>query len=223
MAEAIVFNAELRDRAGKGAARAVRRAGRVPAVVYGNKIDPLMISLEPVQLAMQLRKTAFFSTVFRLKVNGEEHRVLARDVQFDPVSDRPLHVDFLRFGEGASVTVEIPVQFRNADASPGIKRGGVLNIVRRTLELACPPDAIPETIVIDLTGLEIGTSIHISAVTLPEGVKPTINRDFTIATIAAPSAVKTEAAEAAAAAAAAGETEPEETPEAGGGGETPAA
>ncbi len=216
MAEAIVFNAELRDRAGKGAARAVRRAGRIPAVVYGNKIDPLMISLEPVQLTMQLRKAAFFSTVFRVQVDGQEYRVLARDVQFDPVTDRPLHVDFLRFGEGATVSVEIPVQFRNPEASPGIKRGGVLNIVRREVELACPPESIPEVIEIDLTGLEIGASIHISDVKLPEGVKPTIARDFTIATIAAPSAVKSEAQEAAAAGA------DEEAPEApaGGGGES---
>ncbi len=194
MADIIVLNAEIRDRAGKGAARAVRREGRVPAVIYGNKIDPLMISLEPVELMMQLRKASFYSSVFEVKVANDLHRVLARDVQFDPVTDRPLHVDFMRFSADTIVTVDVPVVFLNEETNPGIKRGAVLNIVRRELELECPADRIPEVIEVDLTGFDIGDSIHISAVNLPEGVKPTItDRDFTIATIAAPSSVRSEA------------------------------
>ncbi len=198
MAKVNVLEAEIRERAGKGAARATRRAGRIPAVIYGNKTEPVMISVEPIEFNKELNTPGFFGRVFEITVGKEKMRVLPRDVQFHPVNDRPLHVDFLRFSADTRVNVEVTVDFQNEEASPGLKRGGVLNIVRRELELVCAPDTIPETVVVDLTGLEIGDSIHFSQVSLPEGVESVItDRDFTIATIAAPSAVKSEAAEGA--------------------------
>ena len=204
MTEVHSLGTEPRDRAGKGAARATRRAGRVPAVVYGNKEPATLISLEPKALVRELHKTGFFATLFDLQIAGRPERVLPRDVQFDPVTDQPLHVDFLRVGAGTKVRVDVPVIFRNDLASPGIKRGGVLNIVRHELALICAADSIPPSIEIDLTGLEIGDSVHISMIKLPDNVTPAIaERDFTIATIAPPTAQKMEAAEAAAAAAAA--------------------
>jgi len=204
MAQHTVLAAELRERAGKGAARATRRAGRVPAVIYGNKMQPVMISVDPVQLRQEVRRAGFFGRVFEIPVGKETYRVLPRDVQFDPLSDRPIHADFMRFAADTRIRVDVAVLFLNDLASPGLKRGGVLNVVRRSIELVCSPENIPESIQIDLTGLEIGDSIHISHVKLPEGVASAItDRDFTIATIASPSVVKAEAAEAAAAAAAA--------------------
>jgi len=195
--------AQLRDRAGKGAARATRREGRVPAVIYGNKQNPVMISLDPVQLRKELNSGSFFTRIYEISAGENTERVLPRDVQFHPVSDAPLHVDFMRFGAKTKFNVEVLVIFENEDDSPGIKRGGVLNVVRHTIELRCSPDNIPEHIEIDLTGLDIGDGVHISNVTLPEGVEPTItDRDFTIATIAAPTVVQDEDAEAAAGAAA---------------------
>ena len=194
----------LRDRAGKGAARQSRREGFVPAVIYGDKQDPTLIKLQPVELMKQLRKTGFFTTLFDLKVGDKTERVLPRDVQFDPVSDKPIHADFLRVSATSTITVNVPVVFRNETASPGIKRGGVLNIVRHEIAFNCRVDSIPHAIEIDLTGADIGDSIHISSVKLPDGAKPVIDRDFTVATIGAPSAVKSEAAEAAEAAATAG-------------------
>ncbi|MEQ8193524.1 MAG: 50S ribosomal protein L25/general stress protein Ctc, partial [Rhodospirillales bacterium] len=193
MPEAVVLQAEARDRAGKGAARATRRAGRVPAVIYGNKQTPLMLSLDPVELQQQLNRPGFFAHIFELKVNGDAHRVLARDVQFDPVTDRALHVDFMRFSANTRIEVAVAVHFLNEEASPGLKTGGVLNIVRHEVELDCSPENIPEFLTVDLTGLEIGDSVHISSVTLPEGVRPTItDRDFTVATIAAPTVMTAE-------------------------------
>lgn len=198
MAEYTVLAAESRERAGKGAARATRRAGRIPAVIYGNKIAPETISIDFFQLRQEIGKPGFFGHVFEISVDGKTQRVLPRDVQFDPLSDRPLHVDFLRFSADTRVNVEVTVLFLNEEASPGLKRGGVLNVVRREIELVCSPENIPESIEIDLTGLDIGDSVHFSAVTLPEGVTSVItDRDFTIATIAAPSVMKEEAAEAA--------------------------
>lgn len=194
---------ESRERAGKGAARAVRRSGRIPAVVYGARQDPALISLDPRDLMRELERTGFFARLFDLAIGGKKERALARDVQFDPVTDRPIHVDFLRVSDDTTLKVEVPVVFLNQGVSPGLKRGGVLNIVRHEIELICRADAIPAKLEGDLTGLDIGDSLHISMIPLPAGVKPTIARDFTVATIAAPSAVKAEAAEAAAAAAAA--------------------
>lgn len=187
MTEQTALKAERRPRAGKGAARATRRAGLIPAVIYGGRQDPLTIALEPKALLMRLGRPGFFNHIFEIEVDGEAHRVLPRDVQVDPVTDRPLHVDFLRFREDVAVTVTVPVVFVNEAASPGLKRGGVLNIVRHDVEVSCRPSDIPDEIRVDLTGWDIGDSIHISHVGLPETVRPTItDRDFTVATIAAP-------------------------------------
>lgn len=212
MTEVHTLAAQPRVRAGKGAARQTRREGRVPGVIYGNKQDPLMISLEPKELMRELQKAGFFATLFDVQLDGAKHRVLPRDVQFHPVTDKPIHVDFLRVAADTKVNVDVPVIFRNEAASPGLKRGGVLNIVRHEIELVCSADNIPHELVVDLTGLDIGDSVHISAIKLPEGVVPAISdRDFTVATIVAPSAQKGEAegavaAEAAAAAAPAAPT-----------------
>lgn len=189
MANVINFPAEKRDRAGKGAARATRRAGRVPGVIYGNKQDPVMISLDPVELWKQVSTPGFFGRVYEIEVAGAAHRVLPRDLQLDPITDRPIHVDFMRFSANTRVNVDVVVHFLNEEDCPGIRRGGVLNVVRHEVELHCAPDNIPEYLEADLSEADIGDSIHISAVKLPEGVEPTItDRDFTIATIAAPSA-----------------------------------
>jgi len=202
--------AELRERAGKGAARATRRAGRVPAVVYGNKATPTLISLEPRELDRELHKAGYYTTLFDLEVDGKSERVLPRDVHFDPVTDRPIHVDFMRVTDKTRVHVHVPVAFKNEGLSPGIKRGGVLNIVRHDIDVFCQAGEIPNVIVIDVEGLEIGDSVHISMVKLPAGVKPAIaERDFTIATIAPPTVHTTEAEETAAAAAAAAAAAPE--------------
>lgn len=188
--------AEPKERAGKGAARAARRDGRIPGVIYGAKKSPVMITLDPQEVHREIRGGGFFTTLFDIKVNGGNERVLARDLQQHPVSERPLHIDFLRVSTSTVVVVEVPCNFINDEESPGIKRGGVLNVVRHTLELSCRADAIPNEIEIDLTGLDIGDSVHISQIDLPEGVTPTItDRDFTVASVAAPSVVKEEAAE----------------------------
>ncbi len=204
MAEVQSLKVSPRERAGKGAARAARRAGLVPAVVYGNKQPPALVTLEPKELVRQISRSAYYVTLFDIDVGGKKERVIPRDVQFDPVTDRPIHADFMRVNANTKLTVDVPVHFRNHDAAPGIKRGGVLNIVRHEVELVCSPENIPQSIDIDLTGLDIGDGVHISMVTLPEGVRPYItDRDFTIATVAAPSAIRMEAQEAAEAAAAA--------------------
>jgi large subunit ribosomal protein L25 len=209
MVEAVKIAAQPRERAGKGAARATRRAGRVPAVIYGEKQPPQLIDLDPKELTMQIQKAgqSFFTRVFDVQLNGGAVRVLPRDVQLHPVTDRPEHVDFMRVGANTRIRVSIPVEFVNRDKSPGLKRGGVLNVVRHAIEVYCTVDNIPQIITIDLDGLDIGDSIHISAVKLPQGVRPTITtRDFTVAAVAAPSVLKSpeeEAAEAAAKAAAA--------------------
>ncbi|MBT3557657.1 MAG: 50S ribosomal protein L25/general stress protein Ctc [Rhodospirillales bacterium] len=190
MVETTSVVAELRDRAGKGAARATRRAGRVPAVIYGNKQDPVMISLEPIQLTKELGSGYFYTRIYEIEAGDKKERVLPRDVQFHPVTDVPMHVDFMRFGPKTKFDVEVSVEFINEEECPGLKQGGVLNIVRHSVDLRCSPDAIPESITADLTGYEIGDSLHISEITLPEGVTPTItDRDFTVATIAAPTVV----------------------------------
>lgn len=185
MSELIALKASARPRAGKGAARQARREGNVPAVIYGDNKDPETIALEYNMLWKQVLKGHFTSTAFELDVDGKKHIVLARDVQVCPIRDTPLHVDFIRVGKDGVIRVSIPVKFVNELLSPGLKRGGVLNIVRHDVEVYCPYDKIPQQFEIDLTGYEIGKSIHISAVPLPERVSPVIkNRDFTIATIA---------------------------------------
>ena len=200
MPEITTLNAEPRTQAGKGAARAMRRAGRVPGIIYGENKEPVMISLEPRELSRVLANRGFFATLIDVKVDGTVHRTLPRDVQLHPATDAPMHVDFMRVGGHAQVTVTVPVVFVNPEISPGIRRGGILNIVRHGIELSCPVDNIPDQLVVELNGLEIGDSIHISRVIVPEGCRPTIaERDFTIASIAASSAVREEAAAAAAA------------------------
>jgi large subunit ribosomal protein L25 len=184
MAEAIELKAWARQGSGKGGARAVRREGRVPGILYGDRLEPQTIAVDHCAITQQFHTGHFQSTVFVLDVEGKKTRVIPRAVQLDPVRDFPIHVDFLRLGKDALVTVEVPVRFLNEAASPGLKRGGVLNIVRHEIPVRCPADAIPDHFEVDLTGLEIGDSVHISAVKLPEGVRPTITeRNFTVATI----------------------------------------
>jgi large subunit ribosomal protein L25 len=200
MSEQLTLPAETRDRAGKGASRALRRDGRVPAVVYGEKKEPLSIHVEEKALMKMLNSGHFMNSIVMVEVGGKANRTLPKAVDFHPVSSRPVHVDFLRIGEHSKVTVAVPVRFDNEDDAPGLKRGGVLNVVQHELELVCDAAHIPGEIHIDLTGLEIGDSIHISQVSLPEGTAPAIDdRDFTIATVVAPSAMKSEEEEAAAA------------------------
>ncbi len=184
MSEVVELKASVRERVGKGAARAIRREGNVPAVIYGDKKAPEPITLDYIEVFKQLNTGQFMSTVYELDVAGKKTSVLAKDFQIDPVTDIPLHVDFLRIGKGTKVSVSVSVDFINDEESPGLKRGGALNIVRHELEITCAPNAIPNIITVDLTGLEIGASVHISDISLPEGVTSTISdRDFTIATI----------------------------------------
>jgi large subunit ribosomal protein L25 len=198
MSDQLTLSAEARERAGKGASRALRREGRVPAVIYGDNQEPVMVHVEEKALNKLLGTGHFMNSVVMVDVGGKAARTLPKDVAFHPVSDRPLHVDFMRIGEHSSVHVEVPVIFQNEDASPGIKRGGVLNVVRHQLELVCDAANIPDDVIVDLTGTEVGDTIHISHVKLPEGAKSAIeDRDFTIATIVAPSALKRSDAEAA--------------------------
>ena len=191
MSEQLTLSAEARDRAGKGASRALRREGRVPAVIYGNNEEPQSIHVEEKLLNKLLGTGHFFNSVVMVEVNGKAVRTLPKDVAFHPVTDRPLHADFLRVSEHATVNVNVPVRFENEDSAPGLKKGGVLNVVRHDVELIVDAANIPEDVVVDLKGFEVGDSIHISAVTLPKGAKTAIDdRDFTIATIVAPSALK---------------------------------
>ena len=193
MSDTLTLPAETREQAGKGASRALRREGRVPAVVYGGKEDPVTIHVEEKLLIKQLGTGHFFNSIVEVEVGGKKLRTLPKDVAFHPVTDRPLHVDFLRLSADSTVNVAVPVLFINEEASPGLKRGAVLNIVRHELELICESDKIPEDIQIDVTGLDIGASIHISHVVLPAGSKSAItDRDFTIATIVAPSGLRSE-------------------------------
>jgi large subunit ribosomal protein L25 len=188
MSDVVSLAAELRGRAGKGGARENRRAGRIPAIIYGNKQQPVMIALDGTELLKHLRRPGFMAHVFEIIVDGARERVLPREVQHDPVSGKPLHVDFMRFSAETRIHVEIEVKFENEDKSPGLKKGGVLNVVHHTLDLICSPDAIPESLTIDLTGLELGDVIHADAIRLPEGVE--FGEDdphATIASITAPS------------------------------------
>jgi large subunit ribosomal protein L25 len=206
MSDQLTLSAETRDRAGKGASRAMRREGRVPAVVYGNKEEPLAIHVEEKALMKMLNTGHFMNSVVMIEHGAGTARTLPKDVQFHPVTDRPMHVDFLRISEHSKVHVNVPLRFVNEEGSRGLKRGGVLNTVRHELELICDAAEIPEEIEIDLAGLDIGDSLHISAITLPKGAESAItDRDFTIATIVAPSALKMDAEDAAAAEVAAAE------------------
>lgn len=188
MPDVVSLAAELRGRAGKGGARENRRAGRIPAVIYGNKQQPVLIAVDGTELLKHLRRPGFMTHVFEIAIDGARERVLPREVQHDPVSGKPLHVDFMRFSAETRIHVEVEVKFENEDKAPGLKKGGVLNIVHHTLDLICSPDAIPESLTVDLTGLELGDVIHADAIKLPEGVE--LGEDdpqATIASIAAPS------------------------------------
>jgi|SRR5579864_4835914 len=198
MSEQLTLPAEARDRAGKGASRALRREGRVPAVVYGEKNEPLSIHVEEKLLTKMLSTGHFMNSVIMIDYQGQPQRTLPKAVDFHPVTSRPIHVDFLRISEHTKVHVAVPVRFDNDEASPGLKRGGVLNVVQHELELVCDAAHIPSEIHIPLDGLDIGDSVHISEVNLPDGVLPANqDDDFTVATIVAPSAMKAEEEETA--------------------------
>lgn len=206
MATVQQMKASLRPKAGKGAARAARYSGRVPGVIYGESKPPVLVLLEHDDLKKRIYSGRFLTTLYELDVDGEKHRVIPRDFQLDAIKDLPMHVDFLRVSEGATIRVHIPVHVLNTDASPGVKRGGAVNIVTHTVEVVCPADAIPESIDVDITGLEISHSRHLSDVSLPPGLKVLGQADMTLVTIVPPSGYAEEmkaAAEAAAAAAAA--------------------
>ena len=191
MSEAKQLTAMARDRVGKGAARAVRRQGHVPAVIYGAGEPAEPIALDFSQTRRLIFDGGFLTTVFDIDVGGRTLRAIPRDYQLDPVKDFPLHVDFMRLAEGQTVTVEVPVHFVNQDDSPGLRRGGTLNIVRHTVELTVPADAIPDALDADVGALDINDALHISAITLPEGAQLTItDRDFTVVTIAVPAGFK---------------------------------
>ena len=196
MTDILSIAAQKRDRAGKGNARSLRGEGRVPAVIYGEKKDPESISIAINDVTKLYKTGRILSTLLDVDIDGKKHRVIARDVQLHPVRDTILHADFLRLGKGAKIAVEVPVRFLNEETCPGLKSGGVLNVVRYTVELNCPADNIPEDIELDLIEASMGDSLHISEVTLPNGCEPVISdRDFTIATIAAPAAIRSDAAE----------------------------
>ncbi|MEQ8306469.1 MAG: 50S ribosomal protein L25/general stress protein Ctc [Hoeflea sp.] len=193
MSNTYELKAEARAQVGKGSARELRRNGLIPAVIYGDKKDPVSITLSRKDITLKIYGGGFMTTIATIDVDGTKYRVLPKDYQLDPVRDFVMHVDFLRISKNTQVTVEIPVHFENEEKSPGIKRGGVLNVVRHTVECNCPANAIPDALIADLTGLEIGDGIHISNITLPEGVEPTItDRDFTIATVASPAGLKSD-------------------------------
>ena len=184
------LRAEKRTELGKGESRALRRIGRTPAIIYGDKKKPLAISINTHELNAELRKPGFLTRLYDLEIDKEKVRVLPQDISFHPVNDNAEHIDFLRVNEKTKVTIEIPVSFINEEESPGIKRGGILNVTRYNVEVLCPVASIPEKFDFDLTGLEIGDSIHFSDTNVEESVKPTItDRDFTIASIVAPSAL----------------------------------
>jgi large subunit ribosomal protein L25 len=196
MAEVETVPASPRESAGKGSARQARRDGLVPAVIYGNKEEPIMLTLERRILSKELTNPQFYIQLVDIEIDGTKHRVLPRDVQFHPVSDSPMHVDFLRFDPNRKITAAVPVAFEGESESPGLKGGGVLNVVRYEVEVLCTADNIPPELILHLAGLEVGDSLHASSISLPEGVEFVISdRDFTIATIAAPTVIVEETTE----------------------------
>ncbi len=191
MSDVIKLDGELRQRVGKGSSRAARLANRIPAVIYGDKKDPVSITLAKNELVRLLNRGSIMTHMFHINVGGTVEKCLPRDLQKHVVSDEPMHVDFLRLAKGATIAIELPVVFTDEEESPAMKRGGVLNVVKHTIECIVPADNIPNSITVSLAGLDIGDSVHISAITLPEGCAPTItDRDFTIVTAVAPSALK---------------------------------
>ncbi len=215
MTEMVPIEAELRARAGKGVARATRRAGKVPAVIYGARQEPTMIALDPKLVMREMTRPGWKSRLYELKIDGKSERALMRDIQLHPVSDRPEHVDFQRLAPGEKIRVAVVVHFLNEATCPGLKKGGVLNVVRHAVEVWADPDSVPASFDVDLGGMDIGETIRFSTLTGTEGVKPTIvDRDFVIATVAPPTkaqetAATAEAAAPAPAAAAAAKTAPQ--------------
>lgn len=199
MSDISTLSVSARDRAGKGAARATRRQGLVPGVIYGNKQAPITVAVDPRVLWAEMNKPGFLTRLFDISLDGNKiERVLCRDVQCHPVSDRPVHVDFLRVSAESKVHVRVPVHFANQEKSPGLKRGGVLNVVVHELEVLAAADAIPHEVVVDLTGLDIGDSIHLSKIALPAGVSAVVHeKDPTLASIAAPTVAPAAGAESA--------------------------
>jgi large subunit ribosomal protein L25 len=189
MADIQQMSVELREGSGKGAARQTRREGLVPGVIYGDKRDPASIKMDRRMLERELHQGGFFSKLYDLEAGGKSQRVLPRDVQFDVVTDVPIHVDFLRVAVDAVVTINVPLNYLNEEECEGLKQGGVLNVVRHEIEVVCRADAIPQSFDVDLRDLQMGDSLHISAISMPDGVELTItDRDFTVLTIAAPAA-----------------------------------
>jgi len=187
MSDITQIDATMRSRVGKGSARAARRAGRVPAVIYGDKKAPITIEMEERVVRKVIHEPGIFGRLLNINIDGKNTTVLTRDIQMHPVTDEPLHMDMLRVGATSKVAVAVPVEFINHEKSPGLKIGGVLNVVRHEVELNCPAGDIPEKITVDLDDIKIGDSIHISAIELPEGATPTItDRDFTVATLQSP-------------------------------------
>src|SRR5271154_3414987 len=202
MATVKELKATARPKSGKGAARAERRAGRVPGVIYGNNQPPVTISVDDADLRQRILAGRFLTTIYDIDLEGKKHRVIPRDFHLDPVRDFPLHVDFMRLGEGATIRVSIPLHIQKAEASPGVKRGGTVNIVTHTIDLECSVDNIPQFVEADVSGLEISHSLHLSDITLPSGVKSLAREDITLVTIVPPSGYAEEIKAAAAAAAA---------------------
>ena len=191
MSKEISLNAEIRPGAGKSSVKKIIAAGKIPSVIYGLGEDPINISLDKILVQKEINAGGFLTRIFSLNIDGKKNLAIPREVQFHPLSDQPIHVDFLRLAPDSKITLDIPTHFINEETSPGLKRGGVLNVNRRTVQLSCPANNIPEEIVFDLDGLEIGDTIRISSVTLPDGVVPLItDRDFTVASVAAPTVVK---------------------------------
>jgi large subunit ribosomal protein L25 len=225
MATVKELKATARPSVGKGAARAERRAGRVPGVIYGNNQPPTPISVDDADLRQRILAGRFLTTIYDIDLEGKKHRVIPRDFHLDPVRDFPVHVDFMRLGEGATIRISVPLHIQRADASPGVKRGGTVNIVTHTLDIECSVDNIPQYIDADVSGLEIGHSLHLSDITLPSSVKSLAREDITLVTIVPPSgyAEEQKAAAAAAAAAATGVPVPGAAPAAGAAAAAPAA
>jgi large subunit ribosomal protein L25 len=213
MATVKELKATARPKSGKGAARAERRAGRVPAVIYGDNQPPVPISVDDRELRLRIFAGHFLTTIYEIDLEGKKHRVIPRDYSLDPVKDFPIHVDFMRLGEGATIRVSVPLHVKGAEASPGIKRGGTVNIVTHTIDLQASVENIPQFIEVDVSGLEINNSLHLSDVTLPAGTKPLSRLDATLVTIVPPSGYAEELK--AAAAAAAGPAEGAAAPAAG--------
>ena len=215
MATVKELKATTRPAGGKGAARAERRAGRVPGVIYGNNQPPVTISVDDTELRLRIQAGRFLTTIYDIELDGKKHRVIPRDFHLDPVRDFPLHVDFMRLGEGATIRVSVPLHIQNAEAAPGVKRGGTVNVVTHTIELECSVDNIPQYIEADVSSLEISHSLHLSDVKLPTGVKSMTREDITLVTIVPPSGYAEEIKAAAAAAAGGAAAAPGAAPAAG--------